>query len=159
LLVPCGRLAFERTLKVATRIESYRNCQRRLRALPVIGRSQQPAEGCLSAAKSYFLLVFNSDLRSAWNRCRVRRSENRTVIPKNKKNKNTRRGFYAPAVGGALSDTAIRPSVRLSVPGRSCPRRAAALGYSNRRPPEMCGLRTRPRTEVDPPRVELPSAG
>jgi len=26
-------------------------------------------------------------------------------------------------------------------------------------PPEMCGLRTRPRTDVDPPRVELPSAG
>jgi len=25
------------------------------------------------------------------------------------------------------------------------------------RPPEMCGLRTRPRTDVDPPRVELPS--
>jgi len=23
----------------------------------------------------------------------------------------------------------------------------------------MCGLRTRPRTDVDPPRVELPSAG
>ena len=27
------------------------------------------------------------------------------------------------------------------------------------RPPEMCGLRTRPRTDVDPLRVELPSAG
>ena len=27
------------------------------------------------------------------------------------------------------------------------------------RPPDMCGLRTRPRTDVDPPRVELPSAG
>ena len=27
------------------------------------------------------------------------------------------------------SDTAIRPSVRLCVPRRSCPRRAAALGY------------------------------
>jgi len=26
------------------------------------------------------------------------------------------------------------------------------------RPPEMCGLRTRPRTDVDPPRVGLPSA-
>ena len=43
-------------------------------------------------------------------------------------------------------------SLRLSVPWRSCPR----LGH--RRPPEMCGLRTRPRTDVDPPRVELPSA-
>ena len=27
------------------------------------------------------------------------------------------------------------------------------------RPPEMCGLRTRLRTDADPPRVELPSAG
>ena len=41
---------------------------------------------------------------------------------------------YAPLLclrrrGGALSDTAIRLSVRLSVPWRSCPRRAAALGY------------------------------
>jgi len=27
------------------------------------------------------------------------------------------------------------------------------------RPPEVCGLLTRPRTDVDPPRVELPSAG
>ena len=27
------------------------------------------------------------------------------------------------------------------------------------RPPEMCGLRTRPRTDVDLPRVKLPSAG
>jgi len=42
------------------------------------------------------------------------------------------------------------------------------MGQSNpwttlRQPPEMCGLRTRPRTDVDPPRflpptVELPSA-
>ena len=56
-------------------------------------------------------------------------------------------------------------SVRLSVPWRSCPRRAAALGYmhagclqlSHCRPPEMCVLRIRPRTDVDPPRVELPS--
>jgi len=27
------------------------------------------------------------------------------------------------------------------------------------RPPKMCGLRTRPRTDVDPLRMELPSAG
>ena len=33
----------------------------------------------------------------------------------------------------------------------------AALGYSHRRPPEMCGLRTRPRTDVDPPRFLPPS--
>ena len=59
-----------------------------------------------------------------------------------------------PRCRGDLSDTAIRPSVCLS-------RGAAALGYrlSHRRPPEMCGLRTRPRTDVDPSRVELPSAG
>jgi len=64
---------------------------------------------------------------------------------------------YAPRRTGALCDTAIRPSV----PGRSCLRRAAALalGYSHRRTPEICGLRTRPRTDVDPTRVELPSAG
>jgi len=43
---------------------------------------------------------------------------------------------------------------------------AAALGYrhagclqlSHHPPSEMCGLRTSPRTDVDPPRVELPSA-
>jgi len=69
----------------------------------------------------------------------------------------------APAVGvgGALSDTAIRRSVCLS-------QGVAAVGYrhagclllSHRRPvPEMYGLQTRPRTDVDPPRVELPSAG
>ena len=47
--------------------------------------------------------------------------------------------YYAPTYrGGALSDTTIRPSVRLSVPWHSCPRRAAG---------------------VDPTRVELPSAG
>ena len=34
---------------------------------------------------------------------------------------------------------------------------AAALGYSHRRPPEMCGLRTGQRTDVDPPLVEMPS--
>jgi len=38
----------------------------------------------------------------------------------------------------------VRPSVCLS-------QGAAALGYSHRRPLEMCGLRTRPRTDVDPP--------
>jgi len=51
----------------------------------------------------------------------------------------------------------LHMSARLSVPGRSCPRRAAALGYSHRRPPEMCGLRTGQRTDVDPPLVEMPS--
>jgi len=63
----------------------------------------------------------------------------------------------------ALNDTAIRPPV--------CP----SLGYRNAgcvaqlprlyarwlpgRPPEICGLRTRPQTDVDPLPVELPSAG
>jgi len=38
--------------------------------------------------------------------------------------------------------------------------RAAALGYRHAACSlAMCGLRTRPRTDVDPPRVELPSAG
>jgi len=57
--------------------------------------------------------------------------------------------------GGALSDTAIRPTVvRLSVPWRSCLYRDAAccLQLSHRRPTEMCGLQTRPRIDVDPPR-------
>ena len=65
--------------------------------------------------------------------------------------------YLCPAVGSeGLSDTTIRPSVCLSVPRRSCRRRAAAVGY--RHAGCLCGLRTRPRTDVDPPRVELPSA-
>jgi len=45
-------------------------------------------------------------------------------------------------------------SVRLFVPWRSCLgyRHAGCLQLSHRRPPEICGLRTRPRTDVDPPR-------
>ena len=48
----------------------------------------------------------------------------------------------------------IARSVRLSVPRRSCLgyRHAGWLQLSHRRPPGMCGLRTRPRTDVDPPR-------
>jgi len=46
------------------------------------------------------------------------------------------------------------PSVCLSV---CLSHGAAALGY--RHAIAMGGLRTRPRTDVDPPRVELPSAG
>jgi len=61
-----------------------------------------------------------------------------------------------PPYGG---HSGIAQSVRLTVPWRSC------LGYthggclqlSHRRPPEMCGLRTRPRTDVDPPRFLPPS--
>ena len=48
----------------------------------------------------------------------------------------------------------IPGSVRLSVPCRIGTLAACSLAT---RPPEMCGLRTRPRTDVDPPRVELPS--
>ena len=44
-------------------------------------------------------------------------------------------------------------SVRLFVPWRSIGyRHAGCLQLSHRRPPEMCGLRTRPRTDVNPPR-------
>ena len=53
----------------------------------------------------------------------------------------------------SLSNTAIRPSVCPS------PRRAAAVGTLAACSLAMCGLWTRPRTDVDPPRVELPSAG
>jgi len=51
--------------------------------------------------------------------------------------------------------------VRLSVPCRSYPRRAAALSIGTLAACSLptCGLRTRPRTDVDPPRVELPSVG
>ena len=56
----------------------------------------------------------------------------------------------------ALSDTAI-DVVCLSV-SLSQPRLSARWLPAAGRPPEICGLRTRPRTDVDPPRVELPSA-
>jgi len=51
------------------------------------------------------------------------------------------------------------PSVRLSVPWRSCLgyRHAGCLQLSHRRPPEMCALWTRPQTDVDPPRFLPPS--
>ena len=51
-----------------------------------------------------------------------------------------------------LRDTAIRPSVCL------VPRRAAALGYRHAGCLQLTLRRTRPRTDVDPPRVDLPSA-
>jgi len=68
--------------------------------------------------------------------------------------------FMPPPSGGGIKQyTAIRPSFRLSVPWRSCLgyRHAGCLQLSQRRPPEMCGLRTRPRTDVDPPRFLPPS--
>jgi len=57
--------------------------------------------------------------------------------------------FYAPALGGFWNN-----AIRLSV----CPmaqlgyRHAGCLQLSHRRPPEMCGLRIGPQTDVDPPR-------
>jgi len=59
------------------------------------------------------------------------------------------------AVSGHLG---IARSVRLSVPWRSCLgyRHAGCLQLSHRRPPEMCRLRTRPRTDA---RFLDPSAG
>jgi len=54
---------------------------------------------------------------------------------------------------------AIPRSVRLSVPWRSCPRRAAAaIGTQAACSSATRGLRTRPRTDVDRPQVEVPSA-
>jgi len=69
----------------------------------------------------------------------------------------TGRRLLCPSLcgGGALSDTAIRPTVvRLPVPWRSCLYRDAAccLHLSYPQPPEMSGLQTRPRIDVDPPR-------
>ena len=60
------------------------------------------------------------------------------------------------ALGGHFG---IARSVRLSVPWRGCLgfRHAGCLQLSHRRPPEMCRLRTRPRTDVDPPRFLPPS--
>jgi len=53
----------------------------------------------------------------------------------------------------------IARSVRLSVPRCSCLgySHAGCLQLSHRRPIEMCGLRTSPRTDVDPPRFLPPS--
>jgi len=53
--------------------------------------------------------------------------------------------------GRAFWNSAIRPSV----PWRSCLgyRHAGCLQLSHRLPPETCGLRTRPRTDVDKPRL------
>jgi len=64
--------------------------------------------------------------------------------------------YYAPAIGGHFG---ITRSVRLSVPWRGCLgyRHADCLQLSNRQPPEMCGLRTRPRTDADPLRFLPPS--
>ena len=59
--------------------------------------------------------------------------------------------LLCPAIGGHFG---IARSVRLYVPWRSSLgyRHADCLQLSRRRPPEMCGLWTRPWTDVDPPR-------
>jgi len=64
--------------------------------------------------------------------------------------------YYAPTLGGHFG---ITRSVRLSVPRRSSLgyRHAGCLQLSHRRPSEMCGQRTRPRTDVDPSRFLSPS--
>jgi len=64
--------------------------------------------------------------------------------------------LLCPRPGGHFG---IARSVRLSVPWRSSLgyRHTGCLQFSHRRPPEMCGLRTRPRTDVDPPRF-LPAS-
>ena len=69
--------------------------------------------------------------------------------------RTTRKLLCQSASGEELSDTAIRPSV----PWRSCLgyRHACCLQLNHRRPPEMRGLRTRPRMDVDPPRFLPPS--
>ena len=56
----------------------------------------------------------------------------------------------------------VRPSVRLSVPTGLGAQASCAIGLARStrpiapqqpcRPPELCGLRIRPRTDVDPPR-------
>ena len=58
--------------------------------------------------------------------------------------------FFAPRPEGHFG---IARSVRLSVPWRSCLgyRHIVCLQLSHRRPPEMCGLRTCPQMDVDPP--------
>ena len=67
--------------------------------------------------------------------------------------------IITPPPYGAFWNSMIRPSIRLSVPWRSClgHRHADCLQLSHRRPPEMCGLRTCLRTDGAPPRFLPPS--
>ena len=51
--------------------------------------SRQHADGCVLLARYDFLLVFQSDVRSSWNRCRVYESPNGAdsiIIPRGKNN-------------------------------------------------------------------------
>jgi len=58
--------------------------------------------------------------------------------------------YYAPRIMVALSDPSVCLSLRLSVPWRICfgYRNDGCLQLGYRRSPEMCGLRTRPLTEM-----------
>jgi len=62
--------------------------------------------------------------------------------------------FVKSVIWTVIMHLGIARSVHLSVPWSSCLgyRHAGCLQLSHHRPPEMCGLRTRPRTDVDPPR-------
>ena len=56
--------------RVAVRIERRRQkISKAISALPVIAEARR--RGCVCLARYDFLLVFHSDLRSRWNRCRV----------------------------------------------------------------------------------------
>jgi len=57
---------------------------------------------------------------------------------------------------------ASRSAIVISVRPSVCPMARSCPGYKHAGAAcslATCGLRTRPRTDVDPPRVELPSAG
>jgi len=63
--------------------------------------------------------------------------------------RETNQSFANKCVRLVLCTGLLHSPVGLSVPGY---RHAGCLQLSYHRPPEMCGLRTRPRTDVDPPR-------
>ena len=97
--------------------------------------------------------------------CRSARLHHRiSRLPVTKTSANHRRCyrlyFYAFCRSEFLSNTAIRPFVCLSHGAAAlCCRHAGCLQLSHQQPPDMYGLRNHPRTDIDPPRVELPSAG
>ena len=113
--------------------------------------SELPSVGILPGLNTcldiYMYVLGARDLFNVRSQCNLRRHHSTCYW---------HRGTPVTAVG---RHQAIPRSVRLSVPWHSYPKRAAALGYrhagclqlSHRRPPEMCGLRTRPRTDVDRP--------
>jgi len=70
---------------------------------------------------------------------------------------HTKNYITPPHRRGVLSNTAIRPSIRMSIPalGVQLPWAIGTLAACSL---ATCGLRIRPRTDVDPPRVELPRA-